>query len=160
MRHHRLPLLAAAACLLAACGPLRYNSAPATSANNPATQASLHLPGNDASSQHGIVNTSADNSISYIVDGQQYTGEATTEEDLTTLYLKILGLAKLGHNVSITAKGDDPAAKKTDVHTFSAENEADVAVWATRMVRKGYSVTVVYDKSTHIYNCTAYKRKK
>lgn len=158
MKHrHTLTLAAAvAACLLAAsCDTTRYANNGARNGSN----ISVHLPGQDDASQSSFGNQLATSSVSYIVDGQHYSGEVATEEDLTTLYIKLLGFAKMGHNVSIAAKGDNPKGQKTDIIRFSSTNEVEVTTWTSRMVKKGYSVSIDYDKSTHTYNCTAYHRK-
>lgn len=158
MKHrHTLTLAAAvAACLLAAsCDSSKYM----VNNTRDGSSISVQLPGQDDASQSSFSNQFSANTIDYIVDGQRYSGEVTTEEDLTTLYIKLLGFAKMGHNVSISAKNDNPKGQKTDVVHFSSTSEVEVTTWATRMVKKGYSISIDYDKSTHTYNCTAYHRK-
>ncbi|MBR1549426.1 MAG: hypothetical protein IJ634_02190 [Bacteroidales bacterium] len=161
MKHTSTIALAALACLLTtACGPLKYSAQSTTDPKNPNSGVSIQLPGTAGDgAQHTFVSQHPEGNIKYVVDGQQYIGEVTTEEDIATLYLKILGFAKLGHNVSVTARDDNPKGTKTDTHTFTSESEVEVASWAARMVRKGYSVTIEYDKSKHTYTCTAYKKK-
>lgn len=162
MRTNRHTILAAlaASLLAAACSSTPY-IAKGDDANQPSKlNVNVHLPGGEGEiNQHGFAGSTQGNKVNYIVDNQHYSGEVVTDEDLTTLYLKILGYAKLGHNVSIAASDDNAKGEKTDVHTFSSDKEADVAVWAARMVKRGYNVSIAYDKSTHTYTCTAYKKK-
>lgn len=156
MRHPNLLLTAAAACLLAtACGTTQY-----TTSTTPGQSISVQLPGSgDEVTQHSFAGAGATGSVNYIVDGQAFSDQVATDEDLATLYIKILGYAKLGHNVSITAASDTSEGTRTDTRTFASDSEAKVAAWASKMVRKGYSVTIDYDKSSHTYNCTATKKK-
>ena len=161
MKHTKTIVLTCLACLLAtACDPTKYAVTSTAETKKPGLNVNVHLPGEENEAlQHSFAGQQGSNSIDYIVDGQQYSGEITTEEDITTLYIKILDFAKLGHSVSVTAHGDNPKGTKTDIQTFSSDSQAKVATWSSRMVRKGYSVTIEYDKSTHTYNCTAFKRK-
>lgn len=161
VKHSTLLAALFAACLVAtACGPSRHTGRVSVAPQHDDHHVAVNLPGHeDEDLQHSFGTQLPSNTVSYIVDGRQYSGEISTEEDLTTLYLKILGFAKLGHNVSISARGDNPQGTKTDIVNYSSTSESDVTVWTTRMVRKGYSVTIDYDKSTRTYNCTAFKRK-
>lgn len=161
MRTRRISILAtlAAAVLATACSSMPY-AAHTTEKQPMNLNVNVQLPGNENEiNQHGFAGGLPGNKVNYIVDNKQYSSEATTDEDLTTLYLKILGYAKLGHHVSIAAGDNTPQGEKTDVHTFSSDKEADVAVWSARMVKRGYSVSIAYDKSTKTYTCTAYKKK-
>lgn len=167
------PLALLALCLLlASCDPTRHTarSRPMGPDSNPvATTRPVTAPGNptatprphndDSDSRSNAFGATTASSLSYIVDGESFIGEVRTEEDLTTLYLKILGYAKLGHNVCISA-GKTPCQGEGGhtVHFTSADEHA-VAAWATKMVKQGYSVTVDYDKSSRTYHCTAYKPK-
>lgn len=161
MRITRTLIPAVLVCLLAtACGSVKNNKTITVNAPTPGPSVNVKLPGENVDDvHHSFAGQHPEGNVNYIVDGQQYSSEITTEEDITTLYIKILGFAKLGHNVSITAKGNNPQGKKTDVHTYSSTSETEVATWAARMVRKGYSVTIEYNKSERTYTCTAYKKK-
>lgn len=161
MRTARILPLAALLCLLAsACGSLRYTNPDATTRHNPDLNVNVHLPGEEnGTSRHTFASRHPEGSVKYIVDGQQYYDEVTTEEDIATLYLKILGYAKLGHNVSITASANTHQDTTADAVTYTSSSEAQVASWAARMVRKGYSVKIEYDKSAKTYTCTASKKK-
>lgn len=97
--------------------------------------------------------------VSYIVDGEAYSGEVRTEEDLTSLYIKLLGYAKLGHSILVSASKDNAHGEKNDILNFSSPSEKEVTAWATKMIKKGYSITIDYDKTTRTYQCTAYKSK-
>jgi hypothetical protein len=161
MRTTTILALAALACLsLSACGAMRNGSHSDTAHNNPNATVNVHLPGeDDDGNQHNFAGQWPERRVDYNVDNKQHSDEVATEEDITTLYLKLLGYAKLGHNVSITARGDNPQGTKTDEQTYTSDSEALAAAWAARMVRKGYSVKIEYDKSAKTYTCTAYKRK-
>lgn len=121
---------------------------------------SIQIPGNKnnepSNAFHSTMGASA---VSFIIDGKSYTDEVRTEEDLTTLYLKILGYAKLGHRVCIAAPNSSCSDEHSESINYSSANEHDVTAWATKMVKKGYSVTIDYDKKTRTYHCTAYKPK-
>lgn len=116
----------------------------------------IQIPGNESST---VPNAFASGAVSYIVDDQSFTGEVRTDEDLTTLYLKLLDYAKLGHSVCIAAPNSSCLGAKGESVNFSSTSERAVTEWATKMIKRGYSVTIDYNKSTRTYNCTAYKPK-
>lgn len=101
----------------------------------------------------------ASGAVNYIVDDQAYIGEVRTEEDLTSLYFKLLDYAKLGHSICIAAPNRSCLDAKGESIKFSSTSEREVAEWATKMIKNGFSVTIDYNKSTHTYHCTAFKPK-
>ena len=179
MKHKSLYLLEALmlSLLAAACGssdhiararPMGPDKEPPRLAESPRpdtvrnrhTDPTIQIPGSQNSEvPNAFGATFASGAISYIVDDQTYTGEVRTDEDLTTLYLKLLDYAKLGHSVCIAAPNSTCLGEKGETVNFSSTSERAVTEWATKMIKRGYSVTIDYNKSTRTYHCTAYKPK-
>ncbi|MBR1766392.1 MAG: hypothetical protein IJ745_05055 [Bacteroidales bacterium] len=108
---------------------------------------------------HGDIGlTFSDNpAFKYFVDNHMYTDEVRTEEDITTLYIKILGFAKLGRKITITSQSKPAAVDDNLKLTFTSPNETDVIAWSKKMLHLGFSVTIDFDKTTRLYHCTATK---
>lgn len=119
----------------------------------------VQIPGDDESQNQAFGTNFSSGALSYIVDGEAFTGEVHTDEDLTTLYLKLLGYAKLGHSICVAAHRGSCQGERGETVNYSSSNEHEVAAWASKMIKKGYSVTIDYDKSSRTYHCTAYKSK-
>lgn len=97
-------------------------------------------------------------SVSYMIDGTLYHATIHSNSEWDALMHNLLALARNGYRVTL-ANGNNvntsPLSK--EIVTFTTTSEAEANHWADQMLEAGYSVTIMYDKKTGIYTCTAVK---
>lgn len=136
---------------------------------NPADRKNYHVSSNlrqttisvsDPQSQHQseYYSGSAASTVAYNIDGMDYTGEAFSDDEMLTIFARLVAFARAGHAVCIADNGN--TAGREVVDTFVSANEEEVVNWVAKMVRKGFSVTVDWDSEARLFRCTAYRKTK
>lgn len=94
----------------------------------------------------------------YNIDGMEYSGEAFSDDEMLAMYARLVEYAHTGHSVCIGHSVS--VSEREAVASLSTANEDEVVEWATKMVKKGYSVVVEWDAKARLYRCTAYRKTK
>ncbi len=179
MKKHRLKTIAIlAVCLMTAgCGPMHRNMN--RSAVEP-TQKRIAQGGEQASSAapnglykapsgsnqpanipQGAIPTQQgqySNTVAYIVNGDDFSATVTTEEEAMELSNILMDYAESGQHVCVGCASESDTLAKNVLITFSSASKVEVTYWVSNMIRRGYAVTIDYDKKTGVYNCTAYRK--
>ena len=93
--------------------------------------------------------------VTYTIDGQPHSEVLVGEQEWLLFLHRMVALAKEGHTVSFKYEGNDTMPSQKDVVTYTTTDENDAVAWCNRMTKDGYSVTLSYDRETHIYTCIA-----
>lgn len=89
--------------------------------------------------------------ILYVIDGKDFTGDINRD-----FIYRMLDMAYAGHAVTFGSEASKNSNIGTnDVFSYSTSSREAAYRWARRMSRNGYTITVVYNKKTEKYHCTA-----
>ena len=93
----------------------------------------------------------------YTIDGIAYCTEVQNETAYSALIQQLIALAQSGHHITITigTQSHQDAFAKEEVH-FQTKDEKEMAEWAQKMIRDGYSVNISYEDG--VYHGTATKK--
>lgn len=97
-------------------------------------------------------------SFSYTVDGELFSTILHNGAEASDLCNLLLDRAEEGHHVCVGLDTENDTLAKNKIIEFSSSSKVEVSYWISNMIRRGYVVTVDYDKTTGIYNCTAYRK--
>lgn len=179
MKKHKLKTIAilAVGLMTAGCGPMHRNMN--RSAVEP-TQKRITQSGEQASASapNGLYRTTSggnqpanapqsatpaqqgqySNTVAYIVNGNDFSANVTTEEEAMELSNLLMDYAESGRHVCVGCASENDTLAKNVLITFSSASKVEVTYWVSNMIRRGYAVTIDYDKKTGVYNCTAYRK--
>ena len=96
--------------------------------------------------------------VGYIVNGDPFTATVYSDEEAMTLCNTLMDYAESGQHVAVGCTSESDTLAKNTLITFSSTSRVEVTYWVSNMVRRGYAVTIDYDKKTGVYNCTAYRK--
>ena len=96
--------------------------------------------------------------VGYIVNGDSFTATVYSDEEAMTLCNTLMDYAESGQHVAVGCTSESDTLAKNTLITFSSTSRVEVTSWVSNMVRRGYAVTIDYDKKTGVYNCTAYRK--
>lgn len=94
--------------------------------------------------------------VSYTVDGVTTQVTLVGETAWSSFLDWLFALAEEGHSVSFFIDGQEQSLSR-EVVTYSTQDYDDAKEWADSMAKKGYVVSIDFDKSTLTYICTAVK---
>lgn len=95
--------------------------------------------------------------IAYSVDGVNMQTQLDSDEELRAFLRTLTALAREGHRVSVrnaNAVSQSLSKERVEYHTKS---EDDANEWATKMLKDGYDVTILYDDEAGEFVCVAIK---
>ena len=93
----------------------------------------------------------------YTVDGVTCSIRIENEDEWSAFVMQALTLAEEGHVVTFSKYNVNTDASK-EVVTYSTADKQDAYNWAANMTSQGYTVTVVFDNNTGLFNCTATRK--
>lgn len=96
--------------------------------------------------------------VSYSVDGTTHQIRLVGEDALYAFLNRMMALAEEGHKVSF--RYEEAASRVVSTKekvTYTTTNQDEALAWSVKMIKKGYSVTIDYDKESGIYTCVAIK---
>ena len=96
--------------------------------------------------------------VSYIVNGAPFTANVYSDEEAMTLCNTLMDYAEEGKHVAVGCETAQDTLAQNMVITFSSTSRVEVTYWVSNMIRRGYAVTIDYEKKTGVYNCTAYRK--
>lgn len=94
--------------------------------------------------------------LRYAVDGQWYTLNIASEQELRDLLTSLTQLAQQGHTVQIDQQEQGTPSK--DTVEFETKDEDEFVKWNLEMLYAGYCVTMWYDEETGIIHGRATKK--
>lgn len=94
--------------------------------------------------------------VSYTVDGVTTQVTLVGETAWSSFLDWLFALAEEGHSVSFFIDGQEQSISR-EVVTYSTQDYDDAKAWAESMSKKGYVVSIDFDKTTLTYICTAVK---
>lgn len=121
-------------------------------------QTTIEVSNPQSQRQSEYISGQVASTVGYNIDGMDYTGEAFSDDEMLTIFARLVSFARSGHKVSIADKGTTNNREVVD--TFTSADENEVVDWVARMVRKGYSVIVDWDAEARLFRCTAYRKTK
>lgn len=96
--------------------------------------------------------------VQYSIDGMCHRVKIESEEQWQELFYALLAKAESGSVVRVERLGNFQTVSAKETVTYSTYDKTDAYNWASNMMAQGYTVTVVYDHNTGLYNCTAEKK--
>ena len=97
-------------------------------------------------------------SVDYIINGELFSANVYSDEEAMTLCNTLMDYAESGQHVAVGCTSESDTLAKNVLITFSSTSKVEVTYWVSNMIRRGYAVTIDYDKKTGTYNCTAYRK--
>ena len=96
--------------------------------------------------------------LRYWIDGVGYSTSFTSEAEKSAYISYLIGLTLEGREITIGgSENPSMAPESSDKLTFKTSDEAEMGIWVNDMEKKGYNVTVSFDKETGLYTGTATK---
>ncbi len=96
--------------------------------------------------------------LRYWIDGEGYSTSFTSEAEKSAYISYLIGLTLEGREITIGgSENPSMAPESSDKLTFKTSDEAEMGIWVNDMEKKGYNVTVSFDKETGLYTGTATK---
>ena len=94
--------------------------------------------------------------LQYWIDGVEYNASFTSEAEKSAYISYLIGLTLEGREITIGgSENPSMAPESSDKLTFKTSDEAEMGIWVNDMEKKGYNVTVSFDKETGLYTGTA-----
>lgn len=94
--------------------------------------------------------------VSYTIDGVTHHITLFGEKAWNEFLRYMLASAEGGHTVSFFNEENYlQASSSKDVVVYTTTDSTDAIKWADKMIKEGYSVTIVFDERTGKYICTA-----
>ena len=94
--------------------------------------------------------------LRYWIDGEGYSTSFTSEAEKSAYISYLIGLTLEGREITIGgSENPSMAPESSDKLTFKTSDEAEMGIWVNDMEKKGYNVTVSFDKETGLYTGTA-----
>lgn len=112
---------------------------------------------NEADSHVSAPEMSAVMDMTYSVDGEYSYLSFSTDTFWLEFLEQMFALAEEGHRVTFYSGTDLRNVSTKEKVTYSTTDKAKAIIWAYNMINEGYEVTVIYDETTGVYNCTAIK---
>ena len=155
-------------CLTAAgCGPMYRNMdrspiETAKNVNDPKQEQPKEQQGRYDKASSGNAHTTAGklpaSTLAYVVGETDFTVTVGSDEEIMELSNTLMDYAESGKHVCVgCTSANDTLARNTFI-TFSSTSKVEVTYWVSNMIRRGYAVTIDYDKETGVYSCTAYRK--
>ena len=110
----------------------------------------------DANLQNTVVETTAKYTVSYSINGVNYSASLQNDMELDALLHQLLAIARQGNRVVVvdnTLSSRMVSTKEKIVYTTTDENEA--FAWAAARIKEGYTVEISFDEHTGVFTCTA-----
>lgn len=96
--------------------------------------------------------------VTYTIDGVTMHITLRGEQRWYGFIDELTRMTEAGHKVSFRVENVcNGHSDRKEVHTYSTRDRDKAIAWCTEMGEKGYSVTMEYDETTGVYNCTAEK---
>ena len=94
--------------------------------------------------------------LQYWIDGVEYNASFTSEAEKSAYISYLIGLTLEGREITIGgSENPSMAPESSDKLTFKTSDEAEMGIWVNDLEKKGYNVTVSFDKETGLYTGTA-----
>ena len=98
------------------------------------------------------------NSVTYIVNGQQYYANPQTDEEWSAFFDRMFALVEEGYSVRFWRNDARVRTASTkEVIKFSTTSQVEAEAWCIEKIKAGYEVTMVYNQETGEYDCYAVK---
>lgn len=92
--------------------------------------------------------------VGYIACGEQHSSTATGDDEWHALLDQLFSAAEGGCRVTFW-NPDALGAKQADTVTISTADRETAYRWGEEMYNQGYTVSIIFDSTTHVYNGTA-----
>ena len=95
-------------------------------------------------------------SATYIINGQIYYDNPSTDIEWSAFLDRMLALAENGYTVYFFRTGVEQTFSKDKV-TFTTPSHEEAKNWCEEKEKEGYIVVLTFNQETGEYNCVAYR---
>ena len=98
------------------------------------------------------------NSVTCIVNGQQYYANPQTDEEWSAFFDRMFALVEEGYSVRFWRNDTRVQTASTkEIVTFSTPDQNEAEAWCKQKMNEGYVVSMIFNQKTGEYDCIAVK---
>jgi len=112
----------------------------------------------DVISETEVSEVSTVYTVRYAVDGVPHVATLQSKEEVNTLLMQLMALAREGSNIEVFDNNYSPNAVPTkEVVTYTTSSDTAATEWTATKMSQGYTVQITYNQSDNTYTCRAFK---